>query len=234
MPTSYDDRSGGSVWLSPQRTRVLTAVARSVPASSQCVRVGIDGVDGAGKSVFADQLAQVLRADGRPVVRASVDDFHHVRAVRYRRGRDSPLGFWLDSFDYAALRRELLDPLGPGGSGRYRRAVHDVETDAHLDLPFQTATAGTVLVLDGLFLHRDELAGGWDFSVFLDVPFPVSAARMAIRDGSVPDPAHPSLARYVRGQLLYFAECSPWERADVVVDNRDWNEPALVRGAGQV
>jgi len=220
--------------LSRQRRQVLAAVARGVPTSTSCVRVAVDGVDGAGKSVFADQLAEVLRAQGRPVVRASVDDFHHVRAARHRRGRDSPLGFWLDSFDYGALRRELLDPLGPGGSRRYRSAVHDLETDARLDLPFSMAPQGAVLVLDGLFLHRDELAGLWDLAVFLHVPFPVSAARMAARDGSSPDPDHPSMARYVQGQQLYFAECSPWERADLVVDNTDWDVPVLTEVRSRV
>jgi uridine kinase len=31
----------------------------------------------------------------------------------------------------------------------------------------------TVLVVDGLFLHRDELAGCSDFSVFLTAPFAI-------------------------------------------------------------
>jgi thymidylate kinase len=74
-------------------------------------------------------------------------------------------------------------------------------------------------VLDGLFLHRDELRRQWDFSVVLEVPFSVSVARMARRDGSHPDPTHPSLQRYVQGQQLYFDRCRPWSRATVVVDN---------------
>ncbi len=56
--------------------------------------------------------------------------------------------------------------------------------------PFLTAGAGAVAVVDGLFLHRPELAGLWDFTIFLEVPFEVTAARMAERDGSSPDPAH--------------------------------------------
>jgi len=36
---------------------------------------------------------------------------------------------------------------------------------------------GVVLVLDGLFLHRDELHDPWELSVFLDVPFNVPASR---------------------------------------------------------
>ena len=129
------------------------------------------------------------------MVRVSADDFHQPHAVRYRRGRESPEEFWLDSYDYPALRANVLDPLAPGGGRHYRPGVHDLATDGRLDLPWREAPAGAVLVLDGLFLHRDELAGVWDLSVFLRVPFEVTAARMAVRDGTAPDPTDPSLAR---------------------------------------
>lgn len=215
--------------LSPRRRRLLDRVASLVPAAcgADCVRVGIDGVDGAGKTVFADELAERLCVLGRAVVRVSVDDFHHVRAVRYRRGRESPEGFWLDGFDYDRLRSYVLDPLGPGGSRRYKPRGHDLDTDAVLDPPTQVAAAGCVLVVDGLFLHRDELVGVWDFSVFLDVPFATTAARMADRDGSNPDPEHPSFRRYVHAQRSYFASCNPVGRASVVVDNTVLNAPLL-------
>ena len=80
---------------SEQRRDVLLAIAARSPApdGADAVRVAVDGVDGSGKSVFADQLADVLREQARPVVRASVDDFHHSRIQRYRRGRSSPSGF---------------------------------------------------------------------------------------------------------------------------------------------
>ena len=100
------------------RMHLLHRVADRIPAASgdDCVRVGIDGVDGSGKSIFADELAAVVRGCGRAVVRISLDDFHHVRAVRYRRGRSSPEGFWLDSYNYERLRTDVLDPFSPRGS----------------------------------------------------------------------------------------------------------------------
>lgn len=214
------------------RRALLEAVAARVPAhAADGVRVGVDGVDGAGKTVFADQLADVLRASGRSVARASADDFHQPRALRYRRGRDSPEGFWLDSYDYPALQERLLHPFGPGGSLRYRTASHDLTSDKPQDPLICAAAPGTVLVLDGLFLHRDELVASWDLSVFLQVPFTVSVARMAARDGSHPDPSHPSVARYVQGQQLYFAACRPWRRANLVVDATDLDAPKLTRAS---
>jgi uridine kinase len=178
--------------------------------------------------MFADELAQALRADGRAVVRVSADDFHHVRALRYRRGRDSSDGFWLDSHDYDRLRADVLHPLGPGGDRRYRPAAHDLATDEITHPPWRIADPGAVLVLDGLFLHRDELAGCWDFSVFLLVPFAETARRLADRDGTPADPVHPRLRRYVEAHRIYLATCSPTTRASLVIDNTDLAAPHLL------
>ncbi len=192
------------------------------------MRVAVDGVDGAGKTVFADDLAAASRAAGRDVVRICADDFLNPRDVRYRRGRDSAQGFWLDSYDYVRLRADVLEPLAPGGSRRYRRHAYDLTPDPSLWPPHQVAPPGAVLLLDGLFLHRDELAAAWDFSIFLDVAFSVSVARMAERDGTTSDPAPPSVARYLGGQRLYLAACHPQRRASVVVDNSDYDHPQIV------
>src|SRR5262245_29785454 len=101
--------------------RLLARLAETIAAHhpGRRIRVAIDGVDGAGKTMLADALAPKVASRGRPVIRASVDDFHNPRSVRYARGRYSPDGFFLDSYDYPAFRRLLLDPLGPEGSGRY-------------------------------------------------------------------------------------------------------------------
>lgn len=151
-----------------------------------------------------------------------------MRSTRYRRGRDSPAGFWLDSYNYDRLVADVLAPLGPGGDGRYRAAAHDVETDAALDPPWRAAEPGSVLIVDGLFLHRDELVDRWDFSVFLDAPFGVTAARMRGRDGPSSAPAQIDSRRYVEGQQIYYRECTPHRRATLVVDNTDLNRPRLV------
>ncbi len=210
------------------RPAVLAAVADLVAATG-APRVGIDGVAGAGKTTFADDLAPLLTARGLPVVRASVDGFHHPRAVRYRRGRDDPDGFWLDSYDHPRLRAELLDPFGPDGDRRYRVAIHDVATDATLDEPVRTAPPDAVLVVDGIFLQRPELAGCFELVVFLEAPFEATYARMAVRDGGPSDPGHPANRRYLEGERRYLRECSPRERADVVVDVADVTAPRLVR-----
>lgn len=214
------------------RAEVIAGVAGSVAAlpSTGVVLVAVDGVDGAGKTVFADELARAVESAGRPVIRAGADGFHHPRRIRYRRGRTSAEGFFHDSYDYAALRGALLDPLRPGGDGRHRRAVFDHTEDRPVDAPEQQAAPGAVLIFDGIFLHRPELAEYWDYSVFLQAGFEVTFARMALRDGFDPAPDAPANRRYVEGQRLYLGTCRPAQAASVVIDNSDFRRPRVLGG----
>ena len=89
------------------------ALARAAAAIAELPRdrrtlVAVDGVDGAGKTTFADRLAPRL---DRPVVRASEDDFLNPAAVRHRRGRESPEGFFRDSYDLARARAAAAGPV---------------------------------------------------------------------------------------------------------------------------
>ncbi|MPY65258.1 uridine kinase [Deinococcus sp. SDU3-2] len=215
------------------RAGLLAALADRLEAqpAAPVLRVAVDGVDGAGKTTFADELAEALRARGQTVIRASIDGFHAPRAVRYRRGRTSPEGFYRDSYDLAGLRSALLDPLGPGGSGRYHTAIFDHTTDSPVQEPERVTLPGSVLIVDGLFLHRPELRGVWDDSVFLRVPFEVSVPRGAARgpEYGSPNPQAESNRRYVEGNRLYFREADPERHAGVLVDNTDLAAPFLVR-----
>ena len=166
------------------------------------VLIAVDGIDGAGKTVFADGLAEVFAEGGSTVFRSSIDGFHRPRSERYARGRRDPLGFYLDSYDYARFEAEVLDP-------------------------FRRSAASAVLVVDGIFLHRDELVRNWDFSVFLRVTFDMAYARMSKRDGCPALPEHPANRRYLEGQLLYFAACQPWTCASMVIDNNDLAAPSV-------
>ena len=175
--------------------------------------VAINGADGAGRALFADDLADRLEGRHRPVIRTSVDGVHQQSRTRYRRGTNPPVGDWLDSYDDAALRECLLDPLRPGGGRRSRTGVHDVGGDGPLDWPWTTAPPSAVLCLDGIFLHKDELREMQIVSVFLYGTVRVSLARLVERDGANADPRHPANTRHRRGRQLYLDACRPAERA---------------------
>ena len=215
------------------RPQVLDALADRIDAVSRPhpVRVAIDGVDAAGKTTLADELVAPLMARGRPVIRASIDRFHHPAAVRMRRGPESPEGYYHDSFDEARLTADLLDPLGPGGSRRYRREAFDHRTDRAIDCATQEAEPRAVLLFDGVFLLRPSLFGHWDLSIFVRADFAVTVARAEVRDaallGSPADVRRRYAKRYVPGQRLYLEACRPERLASIVVDNDDPAHPRI-------
>lgn len=216
-----------------QRSALVSSLAEQVLANQSpgaFRRVGVDGVDGAGKTCLADELAAAVHDRGVPVERMSIDGFHNPRAVRYRRGRASPEGFFRDSYDYESFVSLVLRPFSQGGDGAYVPAIHDVREERAVTPPRRQAAVGSVLIVDGIFLHRDELSPFWDYSIWLDVPFEVSVPRGAARGAGFgsSDPAAPSNRRYVEGQRIYIRECRPRERASVVIDNTDLAEPLIV------
>jgi uridine kinase len=216
------------------RAAALEQLAASIAALrlNHPTRVAFDGVDGSGKTTLADELVEPIRRAGREVIRASVDGFHNPRAARYARGPDSAEGYFLDSFDYAAVKRELLEPLGPGGGGKFRTAIFDYRTDRPVESPQRAASRDAVLLFDGVFLSRPELHGSWDLTVWLDVPFEVTVERAVARDsrngGNAEVTRGKYECRYVPGQRLYLAQCRPQERADIVVANTALDRPSVM------
>jgi uridine kinase len=217
------------------RNQVVSAVADHLVAlqTPHPLRVAIDGIDGAGKTTFADALAPCLEVRGRPVIRATVDHFHRPRTLRYQRGDSSPEGYYHDSFDYPALLSQLLLPLGPEGTRQYRTGVFDVTTDAPLLADLREAPADAVLLLDGIFLQRPELEALWEYAIFLTIPFHVARQRNVRRDQSPTQSARAVTARYLRrylpGQRLYLEAVRPQDRAQAVIDNTDPQRPRLLR-----
>jgi uridine kinase len=212
--------------VTPERRAVLARVAEALPDLDRPLLVVVDGGDGAGKTWFADELAAVLSEPGRATVRASMDDFHHPRAHRHELGRTGET-VWARSFDYRALRRELLDPWCGGAGTPYRSRFHDLDSDSPVDDATSEVPAHGVLVVDGVFAQREELRGSWDLVVWLEVGDAERVRRMAARDGTPADPAHPDQRRYLEAQAIYREVADPARTADIVVDNGDPDRPSV-------
>jgi uridine kinase len=196
------------------------------------IRVALDGPDAAGKTTLAQDLVAPLQGRGRSVIRASIDGFHNPASIRHARGLTSPEGYYHDSFNYEALFESLLTPLGPEGSRHYSPAAFDYRTNSAVPIETHLAEGNAILLFDGVFLLRPELAAFWDFTVFVDASFEITLARAQERDatylGSREEVRKRYEQRYIPGQKLYFAECRPSEQAQVVIDNNDPSNPVII------
>ena len=188
--------------------------------------VAIDGVDAAGKSILAGELAEELRDKGTLVSEASIDGYHNPRAVRMVRGRDSPEWFYRDSFNLESLREHLLDPFR--ATGEYRLHMFDHRVDSPDPSMLYEFKPGTVLVFDGIFSLRSELRRYWDLTIYLSITEEESVRRGVERDpGDKEELYRRYKARYIPGQRIYREEAKPEETADIVVDNNDSSNPII-------
>ncbi len=218
------------------RVEMVQSLARVVASLSlgHPTRVAIDGRSAAGKTTLADELAQAVRASGRNVVRASIDDFHY--PGHRDRGRHlawTPQSYYDEAYDYQAFQEVLLDPLGPDGSRRCRTALFDSLRDRPFPEAWISVSDRAVVVIDSIFLLRPEFAGQWDFIVWLEIDMETMVQRACGRDvawvGSVAEVEDRYGQHWIPTHELYERLASPCARAHVVIDNRCCAAPKALR-----
>ncbi|HEY3834559.1 MAG TPA: uridine kinase [Acidimicrobiia bacterium] len=216
------------------RAAVIDTVAeRVVGLGVGRATVAIDGLSAAGKTSFGHELARALAALGRQVLRASLDDFKRPWDEKDQYDRTSGEGYYRNAFDYDAVRRLLLDPARPGGSGIGALCAIDPITQVDHSTRAVRMRDDAVVVVDGVFTMRPELEGVWDLRVWLDVDPELSVRRATARDAKMIGGARFAeelqRSRYLASELMYIDECDPRGHADVVIDNSKLDDPKVER-----
>ncbi|MFD3218843.1 hypothetical protein [Bacillus sp. BR_7a] len=196
------------------------------------IRVGVSGITASGKTTFANELAEEIKKRGLPVTRASIDDFHNPRLIRYAQGKESAKGYYEDAHDYTAFKERLLKPLGPNGSLQYETISHNLITDIPVYNTPILAQPNMVLIVDGTFLLKKDVAYLFDYKIFVDTNFEIARKRGAKREteafGSYKEAEKMFLNRYHAACKMYIEEHNPKDCADVVFRNSDLAKPELI------
>ncbi|WP_155371670.1 nucleoside/nucleotide kinase family protein [Catellatospora vulcania] len=179
------------------------------------LRVALDGAPAAGPDRLAEALVVPLRALGHEVLHVRTEDFLRPRSVRLEFGRTDPDSYYEGWYDEAGLRREVLDPLGPGGTGRVLPTLRDPVRDRATRAEYVSLPPGSVLLLSG-----DLLLGS-------GLPFEL-AAHLVMSPAALARHTPPELAWTLPAYARYAAEVAPQTFADVVVKVDDSRHPAIM------
>ncbi|PEA95834.1 uridine kinase [Bacillus cereus] len=195
-------------------------------------RVGVSGITASGKTTFANELAEEIKKRGLPVTRASIDDFHNPRVIRYAKGKESARGYYEDAHDYTAFKERLLSPLGPNGNLQYETISHNLKTDIPVHNEPLMAQPNMVLIVDGTFLLKKDVAYLFDYKIFVDTNFEIARKRGAKREteafGSYEEAEKMFLNRYHAACKMYIDEHNPKELADVLFENSKFDDPVVL------
>ncbi|MFY1702532.1 uridine kinase [Micromonospora sp. WMMA1923] len=201
--------------ISPDRLVTELADRLADAAVPGRLRVAVDGAPAAGPDRLAAALVDPLRARGRPVAHVRADDYLRPASVRLEFGHTNADSYYDSWTDEAGLRREVLDPAGPTGSGRLLPALRDPGTDRAVRATYLELPAGGIVLVSGALL----LGGGLPFD--RTVHLELSPAALARR---TPQPHRWTLPAFAR----YAEEVVPSAFADVVVRVDDPRRPAVV------
>lgn len=217
------------------RKNLLKETAKRIHNISQNhpVRVGIDGVSASGKTCFADDLIEHLKNLGRDVIRASIDGFHNTPKIRYQQGQYSISGYIEDSFDYNAVINHILEPLGPSGKLKYKKSQYNFLSSEATNSTYEIATKNSVLIFDGVMLFNNTIHNYFDYKIYIDASFNTILERAIKRDserlGGKTELLKKYNDRYIPGQKSYITKHKPHEKADLIIDNNNFDLPVLVK-----
>lgn len=195
---------------------LVREVVGLVAARPGRVRTALDGPPPTRPGPLAEQVAVELRALGRATVVVHAADFLRPASVRLEYGREDPDEFLDGWLDESGLRREVLDPAGPDGSGRVLPRLWDPATDrAYRD-------AYTPLPDDGVVLLAGALLLGRGLPLDLAVHLRMSGAALG---RTLPGEERWTLPAYAR----YADERRPEDGADLLVLADHPDRPAVRR-----
>jgi molybdopterin-guanine dinucleotide biosynthesis protein A/uridine kinase len=191
---------------------ILEMVAERQSGADHPMVIAIDGPSSAGKSILATAVA--LRSAASIV---EGDDFYRNTLPKLRLEQREAMAdaAVVDAvIDWQRLMAEALSPLRAGQPAVFRPYDWDAN-DGRLAPP-KTIPAADLVIIEGVYAGRPQLADFIDLAVYLGVDPQVRAQRYAERHDD------PDWRRFwERGEAYYFSVIRPPAAFDIQLDDQD-------------
>ena len=176
--------------------------------------IGIDGLGGSGKTMYAYKLQQQLEGS----VILHLDDFVHKKEVRYNENYEEWYCYYHLQWRYDYLIQKLLLPLKSGLDVNETIEVYNRETDSYMLRKIEIPV-GTSVIVEGVFLQRPELRPYFETVVYLELDKETRLKRISDRDiymGNKEEIALKYEQRYFPAEEKYIEQCNPLALADII------------------
>jgi uridine kinase len=176
-----------------------------IPRKQSTLLIGIDGCGGSGKST----LANVFKECCANVTIVHMDDFYFSKKqLNPVHPTQKPVGA---DVDWERVFKQVIEPISQGNQGYYQR----YDWDRDLLAEWHTVPAGGIVVIEGVYSTREELADYYDFTIWVDCPRELRLSRGIERDGEEARQIWED--NWMIGEDIYMEEHKPQERANLVV-----------------
>lgn len=173
--------------------------------------VAIDGLSRSGKTTLIKKLGNLLKNMDRSYYILHIDDFITERSKRYNTGNDEWYEYYTLQWDVHWLEKHLFNKLP--GSTILSLPFYDSETDRQVLKEVAIGNA-SVIIVEGVFLLREQWRNAFNYAVYLDCPRDVRFSRES-------SPTQKNLQkfeqRYWKAEDFYLATESPMDKADLII-----------------
>jgi uridine kinase len=184
----------------------LAESIENIPRKHSTLIIGIDGCGGSGKSTLADNLKEHCSN----VTIVHMDDFYFPSSqIINTHPTKKLIG---SDFDWKRILKQVLQPLSQDIEGHFQR--YNWETDNLAE--WHTVPIGGIVIIEGVYSIRRELAEKYDFTIWVDCPRELRLSRGLKRDG---EEARDKWENdWMISEDIYIQQHRPFQRADLVVD----------------
>ena len=210
------------VWYKERVRNISEAIikANAVRPMERPFIVGIDGLGCAGKSTLVEIMSDALQGYAKKIQVLHIDDFIVKKPVRDdTTTRTLAENYYEVQFRYDYLKKNVLDPMREGKRGTPEVEIYNHATDGY-DMR-RVNLRPEIAILEGVFIHRPELEGYMDLSIFMAIDRQTQIERAFVRGNNGPTEEAIRAkynAKYFPAEDRYLRECDPAKKADIIFD----------------
>jgi uridine kinase len=189
-------------------------------SESRSLLVAISGIDACGKAKISKELSEALQSRDLNPALIHLDAWHTAPEIRFNKERPAE-HFYKHAFRFPELFGLLINPL------KQNKSIHlniDLTRFPQNDFYLHTYDLQRidVILLEGIFLLKQEMEARYDFSIWIDCPFETALQRAIARNQeglSEEEIARDYNTIYFPAQKIHLQRDDPKSRATWVVSN---------------
>lgn len=173
--------------------------------------IGIDGLSRSGKTTIVEEVRQCLEKIGRPFYSFHIDDHIVTRKERYNTGLEQWYEYYQLQWDTKWLADNFFSKLSKSVEIvlPYYQDEFDTQIKAKVVLP-----ENGIILIEGVFLQREEWKKFFDFMIYLDCPREVRFRRESIETQKNVSKFR---ERYWKAEDYYLRKVQPKENVDILI-----------------
>lgn len=179
----------------------------------QRIVLGIDGLSRSGKTTLTKKVVQHLQEENISVCLFHIDDYIVEKKRRYNTGFEEWIEYYHLQWDVRWLKENLFQKLKK--SNVLKLLTYDYDSDTQ-KLEMTEIPDTCVIIIEGVFLQRKDWREFYDIMIYLESSREIRFSR---ESESTKRNIEKFQNRYWKAEDYYLEVETPWEQADLVIQN---------------